>query len=159
MKQEELNAYSVRVTQANKTQLVVITYEVILNSIVSAKEAYKNQDWFAYNKDLKRAQKLLNELMGALDFKFRLSFELMSLYQFCGTCIVKGMYQKTVNELDTVEGVISRLQAAFEIVAKQDLSAPVMQNTQAIYAGLTYGKHSLNEVFLNEDETKRGFRA
>lgn len=159
MKQEELNAYSVRVTQANRTQLVVITYEIILNSLLSAKEAYQIKDQIVFQKDLKRVQKLLHELMGALDYKFSISFELMSLYQFCGKCIVKSIYQKTIKELDAVERIISRLKSAFEQVANQDKSAPVMENTQAIYAGLTYGKHSLNEVFFDENESNRGFRA
>ena len=48
---------------------------------------------------------------------------------------------------------------SFEEVARQDESGPVMENTQQIYAGLTYGKDSLNEVFLQGDENSRGFRA
>lgn len=51
------------------------------------------------------------------------------------------------------------LHSAFEEVAKQDTSGAVMQNTQQVYAGLTYGKGKLNEVFMNGNERSRGFMA
>ncbi len=159
MKQETLKDFSTRITQANKSELVVITYEILLDSLLSAREECDKQDWISYKKELKRVQKLLHELMGALNFQFSLSMELMSLYQYCGKCIVKAMYQKDCNEFNAVEGVINRLKVAFEEVAKTDTSGPVMINTQTIYAGLTYGKHSLNEVFVNVNEANRGFRA
>lgn len=34
-----------------------------------------------------------------------------------------------------------------------------MQNTQQVYAGLTYGRGTLNEVFMNPNEYARGFKA
>jgi len=159
MKQEKLNNFSTRITQANKSELVVITYEILLDSLLSAREECDKEDWISFQKDLKRVQKLIHELMGALNFQFRLSLELMTLYQYCGKCIVKAMHQKDCSEFDTVEGIINRLKVAFEEVAKTDRSEPVMKNTQTIYAGLTYGKHSLNEVFVNVNEANRGFRA
>ena len=159
MKQEKLNDFSTRITQANKSELVVITYEIIMDSLLFAREECEKENWLSFEKELKRVQKLLHELMGSLDFQFGLSLELMSLYQYCGKCIVKAMYQKDCKEFDAVEGVINRLKVAFEEVAKTDTSGPVMKNTQTIYAGLTYGKHSLNEVFVNVNEANRGFRA
>jgi flagellar protein FliS len=62
--------------------------------------------------------------------------------------------QKDVN-LESCERVVRGLMSSFQEVAKQDDSGPVMENTQQVYAGLTYGKGSLNEVALNTD---RGFR-
>ena len=49
---------------------------------------------------------------------------------------------------------------SFEQVAKQDTSGAVMANTQQIYAGLTYGKGTLNEVSMSLDgNTYGGFKA
>ena len=53
---------------------------------------------------------------------------------------------------------MTKLKAAFEEVAKQDTSEPLMENTQQVYAGLTYGKGSLNEVLMSRDEYNRGYR-
>ena len=52
---------------------------------------------------------------------------------------------------DTVREVMGKLKDAFIEVAKEDDSAPVMENTQQLYAGLTYGKGALNEVLLSDD--------
>ena len=59
---------------------------------------------------------------------------------------------------DAVREVMTKLKEAFEEVAKQDTSGPLMENTQQVYAGLTYGKGSLNEVLISGDEYNRGYR-
>ena len=42
-----------------------------------------------------------------------------------------------------IKSVISKLLTAYRELAGQDESGPVMQNSQTVYAGLTYGKNSL----------------
>ncbi len=64
---------------------------------------------------------------------------------------------QTVDNLQEVKKIMSSLQTAFEEVSKQDQGEPLMSNSQAVYAGLTYSKSSLNETIT---ETKnRGFLA
>ena len=46
-----------------------------------------------------------------------------------------------------------------EKISSEDTSAPIMENAQTIYAGLTYGKGSLNETYLNAQDYNRGFKA
>ncbi|MEG1459439.1 MAG: flagellar protein FliS [Acetivibrio sp.] len=159
MKQEKLNTYSVRITQANKSQLVVITYEIIIDSIQAAMEEFQREDWIEYNKDLKRVQKLLNELMGALDFSYEMSGQFKELYQFCGKCIVEALFGKKIDKLPSVCSIIEKMAAGFREAAKQDNSETVMKNTQIVYAGLTYGRYALDEVFVNMNEANRGFMA
>lgn len=45
---------------------------------------------------------------------------------------------------------------SFEQVAKEDHSGPVMEHSQQLYAGLTYGKGTLNEVSFGEGSTYGG---
>ena len=52
--------------------------------------------------------------------------------------------------------MIQELKESFEQIALQDTSAPIMENTQTVYAGLTYGKDSLN-LNLSDQGTNRGF--
>ena len=54
--------------------------------------------------------------------------------------------------------MIKGLKESFEEVAKQDGSGPVMENTQQVYAGLTYGRDSLSEVTMYGNMANRGFR-
>ena len=51
------------------------------------------------------------------------------------------------------------LHESFEKIAQEDTSETVMKNSQQVYAGLTYGKGTLNEVFMNPNEASRGFKA
>ena len=155
----KLKAYTARVTQANRSELVVITYDVIIDSIEEAKKHFEAKDYLMYEKELKRVQKLLNELMGSLDHRFPISRDLLQLYSFTNRRVIDALFKREPELLDTVVSVIEKLRVGFEGVAKEDKSAPVMGNTQKLYAGLTYGKHALNEVFVNGNEANRGFRA
>ena len=50
-----------------------------------------------------------------------------------------------------------KLRNSFETAAADDKSAPLMDNAQKVYAGMTYGKGRLTESFINDDN--RGFLA
>lgn len=159
MKQDKIKSYTARVAQANRSELVVISYEIILDSIEEAKAAYGRDDLDAYVKELKRVQKVLNELMGSLDYKYEVSIHLRSLYVFANKQVVSASFSKDVELLNRVTPIIEKLLAAFSEVAKEDTSHAVMENSQTLYAGLTYGRNALDEVLVNVNESKRGFRA
>ncbi len=73
--------------------------------------------------------------------------------------LAAAVWRKEENDLGTAKSVINKLLSAYREVAKQDDSSPMMDNTQQIYAGLTYGKRQLNETCISADEGKRGYRA
>ena len=58
--------------------------------------------------------------------------------------------------LEEADKVMRRLYHSFAEAAKQDTSAPIMSNTQQIYAGMTYGRNQLNENDMDYDR-QRGF--
>lgn len=158
MKKELLQQYTTRVTQANRTQLVVTVYDIILTSLEDAKEAYQSGVKDEWRHSLERAQRLVMELLQALDFRFALSKELGSLYLYVNRRILHALVQNKVELLEGTDTVIRNLRNAFEEVSRTDDSAPVMVNTQKVYAGLTYGKSSaLSEMF--QDDNNRGFQA
>lgn len=159
MTKERVQEYSARVTQANSTQLVVILFELILENIKEAKESLAKGDETGYEKELRKAQSFLNELMGSLDYQYEISYQLMSLYMYVNRVMAEAVVNKKDNKLFSAESVMNKLLMAYREVAKQDFSGPIMENTQQIYAGLTYGKGILNETLLNMDEENRGFRA
>lgn len=159
MNNEELQVYTARITQANRSELVVIVYEIILSDLASAKKSYSEGNVATFEKYLKHAQKSINELMNALDFNYKLSLDLMQLYMYANKRIIMSLLKKKPDMLDSVEKVIHSLLIGFEGVAKEDQSGPVMQNTQQLYAGLTYGKGTLNEMFLDPNDQFRGYKA
>lgn len=157
MKKELVQEYTLRITQASRSELIVIMYEIILNDLASARESYEKQDMQTYDRELRHAGRFLSELMGSLDYSVPLSYRLMSLYIFTNKELTMARIKKNPELLDGVEDVIEKLMAAFHKVSEEDTSGPVMQNTQQIYAGLTYGRGTLNEMYVNGNEARRGF--
>jgi len=159
MTQEQIQTYTLRVSQASPCELVVIMYDIILDDVKNAREAKSAGDEKKYQADLTHATKFVNELMDALDFSQPVSFRLMSLYIYVSKMLVKARVSKKWDSLNDVELVIEKLRAGFEGIKGQDTNGPVMQNVQQVYAGLTYGKGTLNETYLNAQDYNRGFEA
>lgn len=159
MKKEAVQAFTARITQASKSDLTVILYEMILTQINEAKSAFENNDLQSFQKELKYAQKYVNELMATLNYQYAISYELLSLYLYVNKTIIKAIMKKDAETLSTAETVMEKLFVGFEGVSKTDHSGPLMQNTQQLYAGLTYGKGKLNETFVDQTNNSRGFIA
>ena len=159
MTQEQIQTYTLRVSQASPCELVVIMYDIILDDIKNAKEAKAAGDEKQYQADLVHAGKFVNELMDSLDFSEQISFRLMSLYIYVNKMLVKARVSRKWDSLNDVEMVIEKLRAGFDGIKNQDTTGPVMQNVQQVYAGLTYGKGKLNETYLNAQDFNRGFNA
>ena len=159
MTKEQIQTYTLRVSQASPCELVVIMYDIILDDVKNARAAKNAGDTKQYQADLSHAVKFVNELMGALDFSQPISFRLMSLYIYVNKMLVKARVTGRWDSLNDVELVIEKLRAGFDGIKNQDTSGPVMQNVQQVYAGLTYGKGKLNETYLNAQDYNRGFNA
>ncbi len=159
MTQDQIQTYTLRVSQASPCELVVIMYDIILDDVRNAREAKNAGNEKQYQDDLIHAGKFVNELMDALDFSQPVSFRLMSLYIYVNKMLVKARINKKWDSLNDVELVIEKLRAGFDGIKNQDTTGPVMQNVQQVYAGLTYGKGTLNETYLNAQDYNRGFKA
>jgi flagellar protein FliS len=157
MQKEAVQAFTARITQASKSELIVILYEMILTEIKEAEEAFERKDMEAFDKELKQAQKYLGELMAALDYRYKLAYDLASLYQYINERIINAMIRKKPDSLKSAVSVLQKLLTGFEGVSREDTSGPMMRNTQQLYAGLTYGKGTLNETYIDPNDGNRGF--
>ena len=159
MTHEQIQTYTLRVSQASPCELVVIMYDIILDDVNNARAAKSMGDEKRYQDDLAHAIKFVNELMEALDFSQPILFKLMSLYIYVNKMLINARISGKLDSLSDVELVIEKLRAGFDGIKNQDTSGPVMQNVQQVYAGLTYGKGTLNETYLNAQDYNRGFNA
>lgn len=159
MKKDAIQAYTVKITQASKSELIVILYEMILTEITEAREGYVSGNQEVFDKELKRAQKYVSELMYVLDYHYPISLDLLSLYLYINKCIIIAIVKKNPFSLESAEVVLNKLLVGFEGVSKKDTSGPMMRNTQQLYAGLTYGKSKLNETYIDPNNSSRGFIA
>lgn len=158
MQKEQIQEFTRRITQSNRTMLVVVTYDILFAYLVDAKEAWKNQQWDSYKKALRQAQKCVRELMDTLNFSYELAAELYRIYAYCRELLAAALYKRKEAELNECEELLKLLYDSFVKLAADDTSEPIMKNTERIYAGYTYGRSDVNENSVNIT-SNRGFFA
>ncbi|MDY2699969.1 MAG: flagellar protein FliS [Suilimivivens sp.] len=158
MTKELKQQYTLKITQANKTQLVVILYEMMLIYLDEAQQAHAKEDREGFREGIRKSRGCLKELMSSLHFEYEPAMNLLQLYLYANRELARADIRNSTQELDHVKMVMTKLHAAYEKISEQDTSGPVMENTQTVYAGLTYGKKALTEN-LSDQGSSRGFRA
>lgn len=158
MTRELKQKYTLRITQANKTQLITILYEMILIYVDEAEAAHGRDDREGFRSAVRRARGCVNELLQSLHFEYELAVNFLQLYLYVNRELASADVRNTIEPLENIKKVIGGLHSAYEKLGAMDPSGPVMENVQTVYAGLTYGKNDLNEN-LADQGVNRGFRA
>lgn len=155
MTKESMNIYTNRITNANPTQLIVIMYDMAIDYFKSAIDCLGQQNKKEFTEELKRGKRVVNNLAGVLDMQYPVSANLLSIYLYINNATVRANARYETEELEKCIGMLQQLRQAFEEVSRQDTRAVVMENTQQVYAGLTYSKNSLNETM--SQDINRGY--
>lgn len=158
MKKEQMGDFTRRLASCNKGQLIVIMYDIFFAYETDAKEAFEVKNHEAYKAGIRNALDTLDTLIGALDFKYSIAKNLYQLYIFCKKQMHRAMYENRLDGIMEAEKVMTKLYQSFVEAAKQDMSGPLMGNTQQVYAGMTYGRYCLNENMIQANDN-RGFLA
>ncbi|MBQ2264545.1 MAG: flagellar protein FliS [Lachnospiraceae bacterium] len=156
MNNELKQQYKLRITSANKTELVVILYEMYLQYVQEAKDALQTGNKPAFKDALSHARGCVKELMNSLNFDYSPAQELKQLYIYVNKELVEADLHGKTEHLDNTIKVMTELWEAYKEISSQDTSPAVMTNSQSIYAGLTYGKSDLVEN-LDQVGENRGF--
>lgn len=157
MTDELKKEFTLKITQANATELIVILYDMILVYIEEAREAFEKNNEEDYMQSLRKIRNCIGELMESLNLDYEMARNMYSLYVFFLKEIVKAETKKEkFAYLENIKPMIESLRNAYNQVASVNSNGPVMKNTQTVYAGLTYGKKDVN-VNL-EQLSNRGFR-
>lgn len=158
MTKECKQQFTLRITQANKTEMIVILYEMLLVYLKDAEEALERNQIAEFREALRKVRGCLGELVSSLNMDYSLAARLLSLYLYCNRELMRADIHKEREPLCHVHSVVEKLRDSYKELAKQDTSEPVMKNSQTVYAGLTYGRNSLSEDMADQG-TNRGFRA
>lgn len=153
MTRDAVQTYSLRVTQANQSELTVITFEIFLDYINDAVNCFEMGSINEYETYLKKARACLTEMMAALNFENGVSFNIIKIYEYVYGVLVTLSKHADMEMLSRVRNMMKMLLEAFQKVAAKDKSSGVMENTQQLYAGLTYGKGYLNETCRGRGES------
>ena len=157
MDQEHIATFTRRITNGNKSEIIVVLYDMIIVDLDDALEGINNGDQQEYMEALRHASEVLGHLQEALDFEYDISKDLYGLYDFSKRSIAKSMYTGREEGILEAKKVLEPLAEAFKEVAKADNSEPLMANAQTVSAGMTYGRNDINEAVQSGDN--RGFLA
>lgn len=165
MTQEKREYYTNKISQANKTSMITIIYEIILTYYEDALETKDSQ---IREKDLKNALRCIDELMRSLNLttledKKQNQIKKDIIDRF--VCIYDFIRKETIHALVTGDNVsvanadriICQLHECYLKLEKEDNSDPVYSNQQTVYAGLTYSKGRLVESVVQGNN--RGLKA
>jgi len=160
LKAESVKIFTRRITSANKSEIIVIIYDIIEENLALAKKALAEGDRETYRNEIKQAISFVKELLVSLDMNYEVSKYLASLYIYVSRCLNFALVSGKKEEIEAAEKVLRKLGDSFREVAKTDESKPVMENTQRVYAGITYGRGlDLDETLVAPAMESRGFRA
>lgn len=145
--------YKLRIINASALELTIITFELLIKNMENAIINFEDNSEFEF--DLKKSKKFLRELILALNMKEKISHELFDLYNYVNKILILQSFNKNKEELTSAIEIITNIKEGFDGI--KDLSGtPLMENTDNVYAGLTYKNGQLSE-YVNP--TNKGFKA
>ncbi len=150
MTREERQQFTLRITQANSTGLVVILYEMLLCYLRDARESLEAGEEQELHAAARKARGCLNELLASLRPAYEPAPALRQLYLFCIRRLALAEAKRDEAILREIENVICPLHQAYAEVAPQNDAGSVMENSQTVYAGLTYGRNTLTENMADQ---------
>lgn len=158
MTKELKQEYTLKITQANKTEMIKILYEMLMIYTGEAREAHAEQNRAGFREGIRKARGCVNELLASLNFDYGLAMNFLQLYLYINRELARAEVRNSAEPLENAEKIVNQLHGAYEKLSEMDTSGPVMSNVQSVYAGLTYGRNSLTEN-LADQGIDRGFRA
>ena len=152
MTKECKQQFTLRITQANSTQLIVILYEMTLQYLADGEQAAGEAELV---EAIHKARGCVKELLNSLHREYSPAGELSRLYLYCLRRLAACEVRRDRAILEDVRKVIVPLCDAYKQIQDQNTSGPVMNNSQTVYAGLTYGRNKLTENMADQG-TNRG---
>lgn len=160
MTDELKQQFTNRITHANRSELIVILFDMFEEYAKEAEIGYANGAKGDNDSKaaLEHASDVLTHLKNDLDFLHdrELCQRLFSIYTYCQELLSKAIYSGDYASVSEVCGLIKPLRDSFAQVAETDKSGPVMTNVEDRVAGYTYGKTDVNEA-SSEALSNRGF--
>ena len=157
MTQEKKQELTLRISQANKTELITILYEMTHEYTKDAMTALENKDMVSFKESLRVTRGCVKELMLSLHYEHELAMRFLEIYMFLNRELALAEARKKPEYLEHVLRIVQKLWDSYKELEKKDTSGPVMEHTQQVYTGLTYGRDSLSVSSVPGQEANRGF--
>lgn len=157
MNKEAIKTFSYRISQASKTELVVIMYDMAQEYLKDAIQALNDDDKIGFCNNIRQVKRVIDELSSGLDMQYEIANELFVLYMQADKILIRCLARMDNQGLDKVENMLNKLRESFYKLSKDDDSGPVLKNVQQVYAGLTYSSAGGSNEIYNDPINNRGY--
>lgn len=157
MTDEKKQEYTLRITNANISELTVILCDMFIDYCTDAVNHVNEADVKGFHVDIARARKVLSELINSLDRTLKLSDYIYELYRYVERLVISADVKCKSEPLIQGMDIIRRLNESYREVSSKDDSLPLMSNTETVYAGMTYGKYDISSQAVTA--SNRGYFA
>ena len=154
MDREAIKTYSYRISQATRSELVVIVYDIIRDYL---KDAVSTSDNAVFKEKLHMAMRGIDQLITGLDMQYELSGNLYVLYNYMKRTLIGAQVSYDKNVVNSIYDMIGQLRQSFYEVSRHHNSAPLMKNTEKVYSGLTYSKYGAGNETASDTLINRGY--
>lgn len=157
MNKEAIKTFSYRISQASKTELVVIIYDMAQEYLKDAIQALNDDDKIGFCNNIRQVKRVIDELSSGLDMQYEIANELFVLYMQADKILIRCLARMDNEGLDKVGNMLNKLRESFYKLSKDDDSGPVLKNVQQVYAGLTYSSAGGSNEIYNDPVNNRGY--
>ena len=138
MTQEQKQEFTRRISQENHSGLILVLCDIFHTYGMDAMAAYEAENMTTYLQTIGQARRAMQELIECFSKEDPLG--------------------RKPDELDRCVQMVDDLRVGFVHLHELDNEGAVMQNVHQVYAGLTYGKGTLNESIQGVNYEKRGYQ-
>lgn len=139
-----------KIANASRGELLCITYELLLEQIEMAIKSEASER----KKHLEKSIQIIKVLVGDLDFEVSLSHDLFRIYVYVQGLLIQA---KTNEKIEEAYGLIHKIYEGYKKITEEEVDKnPSIENSEVVYAGLTYGKTDIEETIVKD--YNRGFK-
>lgn len=138
------------VMTASPEELIVITYDALLDALSSAVTALSNNEVEEFDNKINFSKRAIRELTVAIDMSQEISENLIAIYFYVQKLLTKAQLKKDAEKIRESINVLKPLYEGWKEVIQnnesetQNLNA--IQKKTNIVAGMTYGKDDINVI-------------
>ena len=155
MTNDTIKYYTRKISDANPTEIISIVLELAETYLDEAIMANKEDNMDAFTISIEKAQKCITDLIDSLNMEYEISGNLLDIYLFMQKELSLASVKRDANTVAKIQAFVTKIKNSFKELSKQDNRGPAMGNAQEVYAGLKYGKGTLNES--TSIQSNRGF--
>lgn len=155
METSQKKEFQNRIAVAGRKELLLIHYEMILAELDMIDLTIQAENDEKFRQSISLTQEMVKKLVESLDFNYELSQDLFRVYEKINKHLIEIKRNKNRSLLANIREHIVGLKEAFAEI-KSTEESPLIQNSETVYAGLTYGKD--NQLKESVDFQKRGYK-